>query len=311
VLAPAKTRVSHHAHHPHSSRSKGVDPRQILAVTFTKQGCRERDARAHRSYPRQRSEGDVAGTFHAIRRRARCYARPRTSRRARRSFTIYDQDDSGRGRQAIDGAGTAFRRSSSAARAFSRPFPTPRTALVTYREYERWHGSVLKAVAARLSLDGEALRRRTPSTSTILLVLPCRMLSSTRNSWPNTAVRFQYISRRRVSGHQRAQYELIKLPRREHGNVCVVGGRRSVDLRWRGADIRNILDFNKDFQDATVVRLEETTGPHRHSRPRESRHQRQHGRMGKTAARHASLRRAVTVVRSLDERDEADSSRPS
>src|SRR5204862_3720547 len=92
-----------------------------------------------------------------------------------------------------------------------------------------------------------------------------------------------------------------------HGNLCVVGDDDQSIYGWRGADIRNILDFNKDFPDAHVVRLEENY----RSTPEVldlanvviSANK---GRMGKTLRPTHRSGERVTATRCLDERDEAD-----
>lgn len=55
----------------------------------------------------------------------------------------------------------------------------------------------------------------------------------------------------------RIQYKIIKMLSSKHRNICVVGDEDQSIYKWRGADIKNILDFEKDFQDARVIKLEQ------------------------------------------------------
>src|SRR5262249_11475056 len=71
------------------------------------------------------------------------------------------------------------------------------------------------------------------------------------------ARRFEHILIDEYQDTNRPQYELMRLLASEHHNVCAVGDEDQSIYSWRGADIRNILEFERDFGDAKIVRLEQ------------------------------------------------------
>jgi DNA helicase-2/ATP-dependent DNA helicase PcrA len=283
---------------------EGVDPRAILAVTFTNKAAGEMRERVGRILG-QDPAGMWIGTFHAIGARMLRAAAHLIGRTP--AFTIYDADDSlGVIKRLMERHQVSTKQFSP--RAVQGAISDAKNALVSPSEYERLAMEPLsKAIAPIYRSLGETLQTANAVDFDDLLVLPVRMLQQHPDKLESYRRRFKYILVDEYQDTNRAQYELIKLLGGEHGNVCVVGDDDQSIYGWRGADIRNILDFNKDFPDAAVVRLEENY----RSTPQILDLANvvisvNTGRMGKTLRATHPSGEQVTVVRSLDERDEAD-----
>nr|MBA3672443.1 UvrD-helicase domain-containing protein [Gemmatimonadaceae bacterium] len=282
----------------------GVDPSRILAVTFTNKAAGEMKGRIARMLGRNPA-GMWVGTFHAIGARM-LRASPHLVGRTP-SFTIYDQDDTGSVvKRVMERLGLNTKQFTP--RGVHAAISDAKNALVAPDEYAALAMDPFsRAVAAVYRDFGEALRVANAVDFDDLLVLPVRMLAGGASELEKYRRRFQYVLVDEYQDTNRAQYQLVKLLAGGHGNLCVVGDDDQSIYGWRGADIRNILDFQKDFADAHVVRLEENY----RSTPEvldlaNVVISANRGRMGKTLrATHASGER-VTAVRCLDERDEAD-----
>jgi DNA helicase-2/ATP-dependent DNA helicase PcrA len=167
--------------------------------------------------------------------------------------------------------------------------PVSRTAAKIYRQLE----PTLRAGNA-VSFDD-------------LLVLPVEIFRKDETTLARYRDRFQFILVDEYQDTNRAQFQFIKLLGSRHGNVVVVGDDDQSIYGWRGADIRNILDFEKEFASSKIVRLEDNY----RSTPdilhvANAAITQNIGRKGKTlrATREAGER--VTLLAALDERDEAD-----
>src|SRR5688572_12505824 len=282
----------------------GVDPARILAVTFTNKAAgemRERIAAQLGEAP----AGMWCGTFHAIGARLLRQGAHAVGRTP--SFTIYDEDDSlSVVKRVMDRK--SISRKTWTPKAILGAISDAKNALVSPEEYAKLaRDPFTHATAAVYSELEPALRAANAVSFDDLLVLPVRMLENDPNRLAMLRDRFQFILVDEYQDTNRAQYRLITLLGGERGNVAVVGDDDQSIYGWRGADIRNILDFEKDFPRATVVRLEENY----RSTPAiltlanvvisENT-----ARRGKTLRPTRPDGERVTIVGALDERDEAD-----
>ena len=280
-------------------------PDQILAVTFTNKAAGEMKERIARALGEQPS-GMWVGTFHAIgarllRANAELVGRSST-------YTIYDEDDT----QAIVKRLMARHRVSPkvwTSRAIGGAISEARNALVDPVEFARLAGTPLAKAVVPIYVDWEAAFRGANAVSfDDLLWLPVEILRSSEAVREKYERRFKYIMVDEYQDTNHAQYELIRLLGARGGNVAVVGDDDQAIYGWRGADVKNILDFERDYPNARVVRLEEN---YRSTSPilelanvviSEN-----VGRRGKTLRATRVGGDPVTLLSALDDRDEAES----
>ena len=232
----------------------GVDPRHILAVTFTNKAAGEMRERVARLLGEQPA-GMWAGTFHAIGARILRHEARHAGRSA--SFTIYDEEDSIAAiKRAMERLNISTKQYSP--KAIRAAISDAKNALVSVKEYTSLAMDPLSRAAAQVYAELErVLREGNAADFDDLLVLPVRIFQENPDRLAVYRERFKFILVDEYQDTNRAQYQLIKLLGGEHGNVLVVGDDDQSIYGWRGADIRNILDFEKDFPEAKVVRLEE------------------------------------------------------
>jgi DNA helicase-2/ATP-dependent DNA helicase PcrA len=263
ILAGAgsgKTRVITHRI-AHLISAKHVPPSAILAVTFTNKAAAEMRARvAALLEGMDIGKGPNLATFHSfcvrlLRRDGDPLAQIRPG--FTRQFSIYDDDDqlaiikAAYKRIGADEKAMPYRSTMSVISKAKNLKKTPQElmseatdpkmtkAAVIYEEYEK------------------GLRQANALDFDDLLLETVRLLyhdQATRDAWNR---RIGYLMIDEYQDTNRVQYELMRLLSRSHDNVCVVGDEDQSIYSWRGADIHNILDFEKDYPNARVIRLEQ------------------------------------------------------
>ncbi|HET7583303.1 MAG TPA: UvrD-helicase domain-containing protein [Gemmatimonadaceae bacterium] len=282
----------------------GVDPARVLAVTFTNKAAGEMRSRVA-ALLGEEPAGMWAGTFHAIGARLLRREAGRVGRT--HAFTIYDEADSlSLITRVMERVGVSNRE--WAPKMIRALLSDAKNALVGPDEYARLAmDPATRAAAAVYPALEDALREANAVDFDDLLVLPVRLFERHPDVLEHYRDRFQFVLVDEYQDTNRAQYRCIALLAGAHGNVCVVGDDDQSIYGWRGADIRNILDFEKDFPAARIVRLEENyrSTPQILAVANEVIRSNAE-RRGKTLRATRPAGEPVTVLAALDERDEAE-----
>jgi DNA helicase-2/ATP-dependent DNA helicase PcrA len=262
ILAGAgsgKTRVITHRI-AHLISAHRVPPWAILAVTFTNKAAGEMRDRVRALVPADPGDSPSVSTFHSfcvrmLRREGAPLAELR--RGFTTKFTIYDDDDQIAVLKAVYkslGLTDEFMNYRAALSRISRAKShktTPEelaqaaadpTSSRLAAVYQRYQDRLLEANA--LDFDD-------------LLLEAVRLLAHDTATRQKLNRRFEFVMVDEYQDTNRSQYELMRLLTEERKNIAVVGDEDQSIYGWRGANIRNILDFERDFPGAVVIRLEQ------------------------------------------------------
>jgi DNA helicase-2/ATP-dependent DNA helicase PcrA len=229
-----------------------VWPDRLLAVTFTNKAAREMRSRVE-SLVGEPAAKMWVGTFHAT--AVRVLRREAARLNMPSSFVIFDEDDTRAAiKRVMDDLKLDPKRYPPAA--LSHAISQAKNELKRPADYPS--RSYADEITRRVYEGYQDLLRRSGGLDFDDLIMKLvELLQNDEEALAKWRDRFRHVLVDEYQDTNRAQYVLVNLLAQEHRNVVVVGDDDQSIYRFRGADVRNILDFRKDYPDAHVVRLEQ------------------------------------------------------
>ncbi|MDU8068908.1 MAG: UvrD-helicase domain-containing protein, partial [Streptococcus salivarius] len=232
---------------------KMINPWNILAITFTNKAAREMRERAMALNPAT-SETLIA-TFHSM--CVRILRREADHIGYNRNFTIVDPGEQRTlMKRILKNLNLDPKKWNE--RAILGTISNAKNDLLDEVAYEHQAGDMYTQIVSKCyKAYQEELRRSEAVDFDDLIMMTLRLFDKNPDVLAYYQQRYQYIHVDEYQDTNHAQYQLVKLLASRFKNICVVGDADQSIYGWRGADMQNILDFEKDYPEAKVVLLEE------------------------------------------------------
>jgi DNA helicase II / ATP-dependent DNA helicase PcrA len=240
-------------------QERGVSPDNILAVTFTNKAAKEMEERVNKILGHSTLAKPTLSTFHSfcVRVLRRDIEALRLNGKGlTRTFAIYDEtDQQAVVKQALKRLGIDDKQLKP--RVALGRISWAKNHMIDPQEYFLASTNPLEEKIAHIfKIYREELAKANALDFDDLLLETVRLLKSSAEVRERYNRKYKYLLIDEYQDTNRPQYELMKLLG-THGNVCVVGDEDQSIYSWRGADIRNILEFERDFPGAITIRLEQ------------------------------------------------------
>ena len=232
----------------------GLPPEKILAVTFTNKAANEMKERVSRILSVDTKKMNV-GTFHSICARMLRFEIPRLG--YTRDFGIYDQTDSrSLVKEIIQSLNLDIK--TFTPNAYQNLISGKKNQMLSPQKVTEYaEGYVDEKLAQIYTEYQKALKKNNALDFDDLLLLPIQLFKEFPDRLAYYQNQYQYVLVDEYQDTNRPQFELVHSISQKHRDICVVGDDDQSIYGWRGADIKNILEFSKVFGESTIIKLEQ------------------------------------------------------
>lgn len=283
----------------------GFDPSNILSLTFTNKAANEMKERITAMIGITKAKKLWMGTFHSI--LARILRTEAESLNYKKNFSIYDRDDSV---SLVNNVLLALNLSidNKSASAIQHQISSLKNKMILPDEYAKHHAEtpVEKKIAQVYTEYNKRLFENNSMDFDDLLLKPIQLFNNHQRILAKYKKEFKYVLVDEFQDTNKAQYEIIKLLVTGRTKLCVVGDDAQSIYGWRGAELENMLNFEKDFPKTEVFRLEQNyRSTKRILKAAASVIKNNHEQIPKTLWTDNEEGELLSIIRCSDEKDEA------